>query len=247
MRSFALLLALVLGACATRPADDPMAGFHAVHAPPLRILGDEAPAIVERRASLLTATATQLTDDLFDAAPAPTLDVWLLRDADSTAANTQRLFGHDPDPPAGFYSVADHAIVVDVSRGDRAPVHYLVHAYVYANLPGCPVWLDEGLAALYEGREDTLDPAHALPSLRALLAMDQATFHGEGVATHRPLARELCAWLQHQGKLRAVTGRLDTTRDPTGYETLLGALAPDGDQALQEAWERWLDGTKEEG
>lgn len=249
MRSFVLLLAFALCACSSAPpADDPLADFHTVLAPPLRILGDEGPRTVERRAALLTATAQQMTDGLFAEAPAPGLDVWLLRDAASTSENTRRLFGHDPDPPEGFYSIADHAVVVDVSLGDRAPVHYLVHAYVYANVPGCPVWFDEGLASFHEDPGGAAAPAAQLPTLRALTDLDQAGFHGRDRQTHRAAARLLCRYLQQEGRLEQIPRqlKLNLASDPTGYETLLHVLGHEDEAALQGAWERWLR-SQEEG
>ncbi len=222
MRGLLLITALsAVAACGPRPVEDvstdaasAIETLHVVQAPPLRVYGDEPARTVDRRAEDLARVARRLDEDLFDEAPSPDLEVWLFRDAESTRHHTRQILGRDPDPPEGFYSVADHAIVVDVSPGEHAPVHYLVHAYVHANFPQCPVWFDEGLAAMYEGAVDTLAENAALPTLRELTDLDQAGFHGAGRAVHRAMSRRGCQWLQYQGLLRAYSDPLRANHGP---------------------------------
>jgi hypothetical protein len=220
-------------------------GITVVHIPPFRVLG--APEQVDRSAEeAIRASADQLRGEGFTTDPTPTLDIWLFSGAAATAEHTRRLFGHEPDPPEGFYSVAEHAIVVDVSQAD--PVHFVAHAFVHANLPGCPVWFDEGMACLFEAPDSAAPPGTQLPTLRELTRLDQAGFHGRGWQTHKTAARLLCRYLRHQGRLEQTLGdlRLNLASDPTGYGTLLHALGHDDEAELQDAWERWLR-TLEEG
>ena len=41
-------------------------------------------------------------------------------------------------------------MIRNIQTGGGTLVHERVHAYLEANLPGCPPWLNEGLASLYE-------------------------------------------------------------------------------------------------
>lgn len=258
LASALLLAALAPPGCrATPPAAEGPAptaaavpdGITAVHIPPFRVLGDESPEQVHRRAESIRRAADLLRSDLFTADPAPTLDIWLFRDAASTAEHTRRLFGHEPDPPEGFYSVVDHAVVADISQGDRTPVHFLTHAYVHANIPGCPVWFDEGLAALYEGGDGDVSSITELPTARELTGLDQAGFHGPNWRTHRTAAHLLCSYLRHEGRLRQTLEQLQANlaSDPTGYETLHDVLGLADATDLQGAWEQWLRNRQEEG
>ncbi len=239
---FAAITVIACGSPAVEPPAETTEALGVVEIGGLRVHGDEAPETLQRRADALAAVAGRLREDLFDQAPEPPLDVWLFSDPASTTVNTQRLFGRAPDPPEGFYSVADHAIVVDVSQGDRAPVHFLVHAFMHANFPQCPVWFDEGLAALYEGAAAVLPPDGDLPSLQALTQLDQAGFHGVGRPVHRVMSRRVCEWLEHQGLLRAFYDQLRANHgsDPGGYATLQSVLGHPQAADLQAAWERWL-------
>lgn len=221
-------------------------GITVVHIPPFRVLGDESPEQVHRRAEdAVRATADRLRREGFTEDPAPSLDLWMLNGATSTSAHTRRLFGHEPDPPEGFYSVAEHTIVVDVSRAD--PVHFVVHAFVHANIPGCPVWFDEGLAAFHEDPDGAVASAAQLPTLRELTELDQAGFHGRDRQLHRTAARLLCRHLQREGALEQTQQHLrsNLTSDPTGYETLLTVLGHEDGAGLQDAWERWLRSLEE--
>jgi hypothetical protein len=261
----ALLLAAAgcgSGTAASAPAGSPGLpdGITAVAVPPYRVLGDEPADVVEARArGSVEQPAALLRSTLFEREPAPTLDVWLFRDGASMAHHAEELFAHRPDTPEGFYAVAEHAIVVDVSTGDGAPVHFLSHAFMAANHPTCPVWFDEGLAALYEvwrerqgriaGEIDAQLPwlqqeirAGELPSLEALTALDRAGFHGPARATNRRMARYLCYHLQQQQQLREFFDQLRGAdpRDPGGHEVLLRVAGGDDPAGFEARWQQWI-------
>ena len=227
-----------------RDPAEPTAGFTSIESPPFRVLGDEAPDVVAERARALTAAAALLRTDFFERDPEPTLEVWLLR---------------GPAPSESRYSVGEHEVVVDLSKPDGAPVHFLVHAYMHANVPDCPVWFDEGLAALMESGVDReghirgqLDPrlaalqddirAGVLPTIEMLTALDRAGFYGERWDVHERMARYLCYHLQQEDLLRPYARELMGAQgtDSAGYATLKRMLGEDDMVAFQRRWEAWV-------
>jgi len=214
-----------------------------IDVPPFRVHG--APGIAAEQARAIEATAALLRADLFEHDPRPTLDVRLV------------------DPPAeSRYSIAEHAIVVD--RSQAAVSHFVVHAYVQANLPGCPVWVDEGLAALLEdgvecdGRlhgplDDRLPAlqddirAGALPTLEALTSLDHAGFHGERWDVNERMARYLCYHLQQTDRLQPFVRALQEVggEDPTGCAPLRQVIGQDDLVAFQRDWEAWVLGLEQ--
>ena len=229
-------------------ADALPAGTTSIDVPPFRVRGDEAPEVVANRAAALAEAAALLRSDFFQRDPEPLLDVWLVR---------------DPAPPGGYYSIGEHKVLVDLSEGDGAPVHFLVHAFMHANLPDCPVWFDEGLAALMEngveqdghivGRADArLAPLQddiregALPTIEVLSTLDRAGFHGERLDVHDRMARYLCYHLQQEDLLRPYFEALADGHDPTGYATLQRMLGEDDMVAFQRRWEQWVLSLQEE-
>ncbi len=174
MRSSPLILALMipLAACAfshgdARPTTQPTADdlrrhaaqlrerlgeeFTVVIQPPFVVIGDESPAVVQRRASGTVGWAVEkLKAEYFDRDPDHVIDVWLFKDKDSYERHAKRLFGRVPGTPYGYYSPSDRALVMNISTGGGTLVHEIVHPFVAANYPKCPSWLNEGLGSLYE-------------------------------------------------------------------------------------------------
>src|SRR5947209_18817108 len=63
---------------------------------------------------------------------------------------TSAILGTIPDTPYGFYRPCKRALVVDTGYGYGTLVHVMVHSYMDGDFPRAPVWLEEGLASLFE-------------------------------------------------------------------------------------------------
>ena len=234
--------------------------FPAVVQPPFIVFGDEDPATVRQRArSIVQWAAGLLRRDLFRKDPAGITSVWLFRDGASYQANARALFGEGPATPYGYYSERHAALVMNIASGSGTLVHEMVHAFVRADFPDCPAWLNEGLGALYERpgetgghiygwpnwRLPTLKAAiraGTVPSFKALTATTSDEFYGEARGLNYAQARYLCYYLQEQGQLfefyRAF--RENCAADPTGYGTLQKILGTKDLDAFQRKWEAFM-------
>jgi hypothetical protein len=148
---------------------------------------------------------------------------------------------------------------MNIATGGGTLVHEMVHAYMDANVPRCPTWIDEGLGSLFEQcgdeggeivgftnwRLEGLKNAirrDALPTIRTLCGMSAARFYGAGSGDHYAQARYLLYYLQEERELRTFwRGWLAArTADPTGYSTLTRILGEEDMTAFQERWEAWV-------
>lgn len=144
----------------------------------------------------------------------------------------------DPLPDGGTAPLWGYAmkrtsdIVIDLPLGGLPTMtHELVHPLVRHDWPGAPLWIDEGLASLFEAptfrpdgtmhgvknwRFDVLRAALDAPTvaplvtLPALFAQTDDTFNGNGdpaqrgnawMLLHYAEARYFCQWLDEQAKL----------------------------------------------
>jgi len=259
-----LAVGLLLASCGSGRTDggvdDPAAppAITAIDVPPFRVHGDGTREEVAAQALRIETVAALLQRDLFEQAPGPTVDIWLFTDADSTARYTREVFGREPEPAEGFYSPGERAIVVDLSARDGGVEHFVVHAFVQAGFERCPVWLDEGLASLFEvwaeregrivglvdGRLGLLQEdlrAGVVADLEAFTAQDRAGFHGGREDVNQRVARYLCLYLQEQGMLREYwRGVQQAEDDPSGFRTLLRVAGGDEPGALLHRWTQWV-------
>jgi len=237
----------------------PVAGFSAVDEPPFVVIGASGEvAVGEFATGVIRPAATALRRDFFETDPGAGLQIWLFPDAHSRERHAPSVVAHHDPGRDGYYSVADHAIVATLSAGEQSPLHYLVHAYMHANLPACPVWYDEGLGTLFQvsavedghlvGRVDGRLPGvqqairgGTLPDLATLTALSAAEFHGPGHELHAGMARYLCYYLQQHDLLPSFHRQLqaDVAGDPDGSRTLLGVLGEGDLAAFQERWQQW--------
>jgi hypothetical protein len=240
----------------------PSRDFHVVPVAPFVVIGDEPPAQVERRAQRTVQWAvSRLQRDFFPRDPQQTIDIWLLKDADSYRKHSRQLFGINPSTPFGYFSQPHQALVMNISTGGGTLVHELVHPLMAANFPQCPAWFDEGLASLYEqcgDREGRIwgytnwrlrglqraIRAGRVPSFKQLCHTSPREFYGEdeGSAVYYAQARYLCYYLQEKGKLREFYRRFRNARrrDPAGYDTLCEVLQEPDMQQFQQRWEKFV-------
>jgi hypothetical protein len=239
------------------PADQ---RFTIVVQPPFVVIGDEPPDTVRRRATDTVKFAVdRLKRDYFKKDPADIIDIWLFKDKESYERNAKALFNTEPWTPFGFFAAEDHALIMNIATGGGTLVHEIVHPFMRANFPECPVWLNEGLASLYEQCADRDGHLHGLtnwrlrglqeaiaakqvPSFEALTALDEEGFYGADSARNYAQARYLCYYLQEKGLLvkfyhAFVAAHAD---DPTGYKTLQATLGEKDMAAFQKKWERFV-------
>jgi hypothetical protein len=236
-------------------------GFTAAISPPFIVMGDGPPEVVRADADDLVKWASQrLKSEYFPRDPADIVSIWLFEGGESYLRNGNILFGGTPPSPYGYYSPCDDALVIDISLGGGTLVHEMVHAYMAANFPACPAWLNEGLASLYEQtgerggriwglinwRLPALKSAIAAgraPQLEALTRTSTGEFYAlEARGLHYAAARYLCFYLQEKGLLRAFYHRFNAEqgRDPGGGQVLREILGGLPMAAIQKDWEAFV-------
>jgi hypothetical protein len=234
-------------------------GFHMVVEPPFVVAGDEAPAVVVKRAATVVRWAVErLRTAYFTRDPGRVLEIWLFRDSESYRRHARALFGDEPTTPYGYFDGAQNALIMDISTGGGTLVHEIVHPYMEANFPRCPAWFNEGLGSLYEqaGERDgaiigllnwrlpALQRAFeqgTAPRLVQLLAADAGEFYGDQSGLYYAAARYLLYYLQEQGLLRRYYAEFTAAyeRDPTGIETLVAVAGRDL-RRLESDWRRFV-------
>lgn len=223
--------------------------------PPFVVIGDVAPAELRGYAdNTVRWTMDLLKKDFFESDPSELLDVWIFKDEVSYRRHAKALFGDEPDTPYGYFSARNRALVMNIGPGSGTLVHELVHPYMHTNYPGCPPWLNEGLASLFErpaerrghlvGRVNWRLPALQAairggwsPRLEHLLAMDEQAFYDDDTGVHYAAARYLAYSLQERGLLSRYVRDVIATKDRTGIATLKRALGTDDLAPFQKAWE----------
>src|SRR5258708_19938821 len=235
----------------------PGAGFTVIPQPPFVVIGDEAPAMVRKRA---VGTVQWAVDELkrayFKKDPAEIIDIWLFDGKESYERNVKRLFGETPSTPFGYYSPAHKALIMNIATSGGTLFHQIVHPFMRANFPECPLWLNEGMGSLYEqcgerngrirgltnwrlaGLQDAINAGKA-PSFEKLLAMDDNAFYTQDRGTNYAQARYLCYYLQEKGLLQKYYREFtaDHASDPTGTKTLMRVLGEPNLAAFKKRWE----------
>jgi hypothetical protein len=243
-------------------------GFTVIVQPPFVVLGDESPEVVRRRATQTVKWAVdKLKQDFFQRDPQEIVNIWLFKDGASYTNNAKFLFDDSPSSRFGYYSAANHALIMNIGTGGGTLVHEIVHPFMRANFPACPAWFNEGLASLYEasseknghiqglinwrfkGLEKAIKEGKTI-SFQKLTAMDPGEFYGDGTSysQHYAQARYLCYYLQEKGLLvkfyhQFVAG---AENDPTGFATLKSVLSEKDMEAFKRKWEKFVLGLRGE-
>ena len=225
-------------------------------APPGNARGFQASVDLARR------TLDAYFDGRFAAHPGHALSVYLFFDRATYAEYCQRAF-HEPClSPFGFWRPDERRIVMNAAPGLGTLTHELVHPIVDADFPDAPIWINEGIASLFEApvlagaheihgaknwRLPRLVRALASPKeapharLATLFGMSDDVFRDDDEDLHYALARYVCQWLDAHAQLWPFyhAWRDGFATDPTGaraFERVTRAT-PD---AASAAWERWV-------
>ena len=235
-------------------------GFTVVEQAPFAVIGDEWPATVQRRATNVVKWAVDLLKkDFFPLDPVEPIDIWVFKDNESYRKHTRQLFNETPSTPYGYSKPEHRRLVVNISMGGGTLVHEIVHPFMRANFPACPVWFNEGLASLFEQAverdghlrgETNLRLAGLQAAIRAgrvpafpqLLGASEAEFHGKGEGLFYAQARYLCYYLQERGLLVKFHREFaaNAKADPTGSGSLKKILVEDDLAAFQKTWEAFV-------
>ena len=198
-------------------------------------------------AHTVTWARDRLRASFFEHEPGKIVSIWVFPDEESYMRGASATLGTIPSTPYGFYRPCKRQLVVNAGLGWGTMVHELVHAFMAADFPDAPVWMNEGLASLFEAPRDAVPNVAGAPSIRGevnwrLPALQTAIARGDGAAPSfeemfegsradfdgkrgallYATARYLLFYLQERGQLATFyrAFRDGGARDPTGRETL---------------------------
>jgi hypothetical protein len=159
-------------------------GFTFVVEPPFVVFGDESPEIVQRHATRTVKWAVdKLKQDFFQRDPQEIINIWLFKDGASYTNHARLLFNDSLTSRFGYYSAANHALIMNIGTGGGTLVHEIVHPFMRANFPNCPTWFDEGFASLFEAATEKNGHIQGLVNWR-FKALEQAIKEGKTISFH---------------------------------------------------------------
>jgi hypothetical protein len=235
-------------------------GFTVVVEPPFVVIGNDTPQTVKEISIRTVRLAVRvLKKDFFPKDPTDIIAVWLFKNDDTYRRYTKTIFNHVPTTPYGYYDDDEKALIMNIATGGGTLIHEMVHAFMSANVPDCPTWLNEGLGSLYEGvdlqndhlvgllnwRLPGLQRAivdRGLPSFKTLTSLSMHAFYNQDPGTNYAQARYLLYYLQKQGLLFDFYQRFlkQRSQDPTGFKALEQTLGNPDMNRFQKKWEQWV-------
>ncbi|MEO7092276.1 MAG: hypothetical protein ABI175_03430, partial [Polyangiales bacterium] len=192
--------------------------------------------------------------------PARAVAILLFDKAPPYEAYCKVTSGSPCSTPYGFYDPGVRTVVMNAGPGIGTLTHELVHPIVETDFPDAPIWINEGIASLYEAfsmpkpgdirghknfRHPTLLAAlkskdvHA--SLPHLFAMADPEFRGAREGLNYATARYFCQWMDGQKKLWPFyqAWRDDFAHDPTGEKAFVAVMGKTPTE-LDAAWVAWV-------
>ena len=239
--------------------------FSYVVAGPFVIAGDGGGEKIARyRDGTILAAAEALHAMYFDTTPKEPVLILLFESRGPYARLAKKWFGDEVVPHYGFYRRHQNVMLMNVGTGTGTLVHELVHALIAPDFPDVPDWFNEGLGSLYEqcsigrdrdGRHTTitghenwrlpaLQQAIRQNGLRPLREMieDESFYHDRRVGMNYAHARYLLMYLQEKKLLTIYYKRFrdNAADDPQGIKTLEEVIAPQGLEAFEKDWRKWV-------
>lgn len=227
---------------------------------PFVVIGNDKPEQVRYLTERIVKWAVGMfKQDYFTNDPKDIIEIWLFSDKESYDANVKSRFGIKPTSPFGFFLEDQKALIMNIATGGGTLVHEIVHPFIAANFPECPVWFNEGLASLYEqcgerdghivgytnwrleGLQRAIRSGSVL-TFNALTFLTAEEFYTKNKGTNYGQARYLCYYLQEQGLLVAYYHAFlkNKDQDPTGYETLKLVLGMNDMKKFKKDWEAFV-------
>ena len=218
---------------------------------------------LEESTSLTTHAIDAYYTGRFDIKPARAIGVYLFPEEKSYQAYCRAHLGGACDSPFGMYHPDLRRIVMNAGPGLGTLTHELVHPIIEADFPRAPIWLNEGIASLFEApvipRKGEIHGVKnwRLPRLLAgmksaaerkdarldtLFGMTDEAFREESLEKlHYATARYVCQWLDARGLLwpfyRAF--RDHVADDATG-EKAFAAVTHRTPGEANAAWTAWV-------
>jgi hypothetical protein len=270
---------LLAGCCTLGPAERPFTaaeledarasavakgggGYESAVVPPFVVAAYGGRDLRADAVTTITWAQRGLRQSFFEKEPNKILTVWIYGDEESYMRESSATLGIVPDTPYGFYRPCSRSLVVNAGLGYGTLVHEMVHAYMHADFPDAPTWMQEGLASLYEapiekegrllgGTNWRLPPlqraieSHRAPSFEAVSKGSRGDFDGKDGGSYYAVSRYLLYWLQERGQLerfyRAYRANVD--RDARGMSTLAEVAGQDL-ASIRREWEPFVLGLR---
>lgn len=221
-------------------------------------------------AQTVTWARDRLRASFFEREPGKIVSIWVFADEESYMRGASATLGTIPTTPYGFYRPCKRQLVVNAGLGWGTMVHELVHAFMAADFPEAPTWMNEGLASLFEAPRDAVPTAgtgapaasirgevnwrlpalrdaiarggRAAPSFEEMFEGSRGDFDGKRGALLYATSRYLLYYLQENGQLVAFyrAFRSAVGSDPTGRATLARVTQKDM-PALRRAFEAFVE------
>jgi hypothetical protein len=194
------------------------AGYSARVVRPFVVVAD-SPDRLNEAEQVVAFVREALLRDFFQHEPGKAITIWVWGDKDSYMSGVSAVFDTIPSTPYGFYRPCKRALFVNAGFGWGTLIHEMVHAYIDADFPDAPTWLNEGMGSLFEStftqdghlvatvnwRLPHLQQeirAHHAPSFDELVGAGRLTFDGKHGALYYAMARYVLYWEQEHGELR---------------------------------------------
>jgi hypothetical protein len=195
----------------------------------------------------------------FDRGPTRAIAIYLFPSADPYRRYCRSSLHEECISPFGFY--LEGRMIMNAGPGLGTLTHELVHPFVDADFPGAPIWINEGIASLYEApvitapgeirgatnwRHPRLLRALASPTERTSAALDRLfgmrdeVFRDADEDLHYAMARYVCQWLDSRKLLWPFYRRWRDTfeKDPTGAQAFVEVVGTSPPEA-NVAWVKW--------
>jgi hypothetical protein len=197
----------------------------------------------------------------FDRGPTHAIAVYLFPSADPYRRYCRASLHEECISPFGFYM--DGKMIMNAGPGLGTLTHELVHPFVDADFPGAPIWINEGIASLFEapviprpgeirGVKNWRHPRllRALTSARKgerdaaslarLFGMADTAFRDEDEDLHYAMARYVCQWLDERKLLWPFYRRWRDTfeKDPSGAQAFADVVGTSPADA-NGPWTKW--------
>lgn len=158
-------------------------------------------------------------NNFFIKKPNEIITIFLFKDDFTYRYWAKKLFDDDNVSYFGYYKPSVKVMLMNISTGSGTLVHELTHSYIRFDFPNIPIWLNEGLASLYEQckmsnfeiiglinwRLPTLQNAIAKKTYKSLLNLLKVTeeeFYGEYSGFYYSQARYFCYYMQEKKLLK---------------------------------------------